>query len=185
MDRHLPACLQGLKPQNAWSEQSASVSSTESAHSWARSRRANFFVSVTLNLSMPGGFFVYHHHLKHQKIQCSAHSVSFAWISKKTATSATYGPKTSVFITEMDSNAEGFWVFQRWMVLLLMPTFRGPWSASSSGRWKMRLTKGLETSSITVPFNAEKPRNLQHYMDHGESLKSQNGQCLLRGTTEV
>jgi hypothetical protein len=37
---------------------------------------------------------------------------------------------------------------------------------------KMRLTKGLETSSITVPFTAGKPRNLQHYMDHGESLKS-------------
>jgi hypothetical protein len=38
---------------------------------------------------------------------------------------------------------------------------------------KMRLTKGLETSSsITVPFTAEKPRNLQHYMDRGESLKS-------------
>jgi hypothetical protein len=29
---------------------------------------------------------------------------------------------------------------------------------------KMRLTKGLETSSaITVPFTARKPRNLQHY----------------------
>ena len=38
----------------------------------------------------------------------------------------------------------------------------------------MRLTKGLETSSkITVPFTAENPINLQQYMDHGESLKSQ------------
>jgi hypothetical protein len=35
----------------------------------------------------------------------------------------------------------------------------------------MRLTKGLETSSIEVPFTAEKSRNLQHYMDHGESQK--------------
>jgi hypothetical protein len=67
-------------------------------------------------------------------------------------------------------NAEGFWVFQRWTVLLLMTTFWGSWSASSSGRWnyidqKMRLTKGLETSSsLTVPFTAEKPRNLQHYI---------------------
>jgi hypothetical protein len=44
-------------------------------------------------------------------------------------------------------NAEGFWVFHRWTVLLLLTTFRGPWSASS-----------LETSStITVPFPAEKP----------------------------
>jgi hypothetical protein len=38
---------------------------------------------------------------------------------------------------------------------------------------KMRLTKGLETSSsVTVPFTAEKPRNLQHYMDGGGRLKS-------------
>jgi hypothetical protein len=38
---------------------------------------------------------------------------------------------------------------------------------------KMRLTKGPETSSaITVPITAEKPRNLQHYMDRDESLKS-------------
>ena len=38
----------------------------------------------------------------------------------------------------------------------------------------MRLTKDLKTlSSITVPFTAGKPRNLQQYMDHGESLKSQ------------
>jgi hypothetical protein len=37
---------------------------------------------------------------------------------------------------------------------------------------KMRLTKGLETSSsIKVPFTAEKPRNLEHYMDSDESLK--------------
>ena len=38
-------------------------------------------------------------------------------------------------------NAEGFWVFQRWTVLLLITTFRGPWSASSSGstrRWGWR-----------------------------------------------
>jgi hypothetical protein len=38
---------------------------------------------------------------------------------------------------------------------------------------KTRLTKGLKTSSsITVPFTAEKHRILQHYMDRGESLKS-------------
>jgi hypothetical protein len=38
---------------------------------------------------------------------------------------------------------------------------------------KMRLTKGLEMSSaITVLFTAEKPRNLQHYMVRGKSLKS-------------
>jgi hypothetical protein len=35
------------------------------------------------------------------------------------------------------------------------------------------IPKGLETSSsITVPFTAGKPRNLQHYMNSGESLKS-------------
>jgi hypothetical protein len=28
---------------------------------------------------------------------------------------------------------------------------------------KMRLTKGLETSPITVPFTAGNPKNLQHY----------------------
>jgi hypothetical protein len=39
---------------------------------------------------------------------------------------------------------------------------------------KMRLTKDLETSaSVTVPFTAGKPTNLQHYMDRGDSLKSQ------------
>ena len=33
------------------------------------------------------------------------------------------------------TNAEGFWGFQRWTVLLLMTTFRIPWSALSSGRF--------------------------------------------------
>jgi hypothetical protein len=185
VDRHLPACkdlnlrTRGQNNLPQYRVLNQRIPEHEAGVPTSLSRR-----SVTLNLSMPGGFFVYHHHLKHQKIQCSAHSVSFIWISKQTATSAIYGPKTSVFITEMDSNAEGFWVFQRWMVLLLT-TFRGPLSASSSSRWKMRLTKGLETSSVTVPFTAEKPRNLWHYKDHGESLKSRNGQCLLRGTTEV
>jgi hypothetical protein len=37
---------------------------------------------------------------------------------------------------------------------------------------EIRLSKGLETSlSITVPFTAGTPRNLQHYMDRDESLK--------------
>ena len=38
----------------------------------------------------------------------------------------------------------------------------------------MRLTKCLETSSITAPFTAEKPRNVHNYMDRGESLKSRS-----------
>lgn len=35
-----------------------------------------------------------------------------------------------------------------------------------------RLTKSLQKSSTRVPFAAEKSRNLQHYMDGGECLKS-------------
>jgi hypothetical protein len=38
---------------------------------------------------------------------------------------------------------------------------------------RLGLTKGLKmSSSIRVPFTTKKPRNLQHYMDRGESLKS-------------
>jgi hypothetical protein len=58
-------------------------------------------------------------------------------------------------------NTEGFWVCQRRTVVTEDVS---------------RLTKSLETSSaVTVPSTAGKPRNLQYYMDHGESLKS----CLM------
>jgi hypothetical protein len=39
------------------------------------------------------------------------------------------------------------------------------WWMESTIDQKIRLSKGLEMlSSITVPFTAEKPRNLQHYI---------------------
>jgi hypothetical protein len=76
------------------------------------------------------------------------------------------------------NDTEGFWVFQRRMVQLLLKKFGDLWLASFSGQFnlidqKMRLTKGVETSSaVTLPYVAGRPRRLQYLVDRGESLKS-------------
>ena len=62
-------------------------------------------------------------------------------------------------------NAEGFWVFQLWTILLLMTTFRGPWSASSAGRWNEKLnepTKGLTRGGDLREAQSTSPRLFSH-----------------------